>query len=47
VDVGGGRRGRGPAEVAEGDVLVTGMRGPLEEGWKGKVEAFAALIPVP
>ena len=39
--------GKGLVRVAEGRVLVTGMRGPLEEGWKGKVEAFAALIPVP
>jgi hypothetical protein len=39
--------GKGLVRVAEGRVLVTGMRGPLEEGWKGKVEAFAALIPSP
>jgi hypothetical protein len=38
-------QGRGLVKVAEGKVLVTGLKGPLEEGWKGKVEAFAALIP--
>ena len=34
------------AWVAEDKVLVTGMKGPLEEGWEKKVEAFAAGIPV-
>jgi hypothetical protein len=38
-------QGKGLVKVAEGKVLVTGMRGPLEEGWQRKVEAFAALIP--
>jgi menaquinone-dependent protoporphyrinogen IX oxidase len=38
--------GRGLVKIAEGKVLVTGMKGPLEEGWQKKVEAFAALIPV-
>ena len=37
--------GKGLVMVAEGRVLVTGLKGPLEEGWQGKVEAFAALIP--
>jgi len=32
-------------KVAEGKVLVTGLKGPLEEGWQKKVEAFAAQIP--
>lgn len=36
---------KGLKKVAEGDVLVTGMKGPLEEGWQKKVEAFAATIP--
>jgi multimeric flavodoxin WrbA len=35
---------KGMKKVAEGNVLVTGMRGPLEEGWQKKVEAFAAQI---
>jgi menaquinone-dependent protoporphyrinogen IX oxidase len=37
---------KGLVKVAEGKVLVTGMKGPLEEGWEKKVEAFAADIPV-
>lgn len=36
----------GLVEVAAEKVLVTGMKGPLEEGWKDKVEAFAARIEV-
>ena len=28
-------------------MFVTGLKGPLEEGWQHKVEAFAARIPVP
>jgi hypothetical protein len=31
-------------KVAEESVLVTGMKGPLEEGWQQKVGAFAAEI---
>jgi hypothetical protein len=26
--------------------LVTGMKGPLEEGWQAKVEAFAGRLPI-
>jgi multimeric flavodoxin WrbA len=37
---------KGLTKVAEGKVLVTGMKGPLEEGWQKKVEAFAAQIPM-
>jgi hypothetical protein len=37
---------KGLVKVAEGKVLVTGMKGPLEEGWQKKVEAFAAQIPM-
>ena len=37
-------QGKGLVKVAEGKVLVTGMKGPLEEGWQRKVEAFSALI---
>ena len=36
---------RGLVEVAEDKVLVTGMKGPLEEGWHQKVEAFVAKLP--
>ena len=32
--------------VAEGHVFVTAMKGPLEDGWQDKVEAFAARIPI-
>jgi hypothetical protein len=31
-------------KVAEGCVLVTGLKGPLEEGWQKKVEDFAATV---
>ena len=34
-------------KVAEGKILVTGLKGPLEEGWQKKVEAFAYQIPIP
>ena len=33
-------------EVAEGKVQVTEIKGPLEEGWQDKVEAFAGRIPI-
>jgi menaquinone-dependent protoporphyrinogen IX oxidase len=39
-------QGKGLVKVAEGKVLVTGMKGPLEEGWRKKVEDFASLIPL-
>jgi menaquinone-dependent protoporphyrinogen IX oxidase len=39
-------QGAGLVKVAEDKVLVTGLKGPLEEGWQKKVEAFAARIPV-
>ena len=35
---------KGLQKVAEEKVLVTGMKGPLEEGWQKKVETFAARI---
>ena len=38
-------QGKGLVEVAEDKVLVTGLKRPLEQGWKEKVEAFAARIP--
>lgn len=37
---------KGLIKVAEDKILVTGMKGPLEEGWQKKVEAFAALVPL-
>lgn len=37
-------RGKGLVEVAEGKVYVTGLKGPLEEGWREKVHAFAGRI---
>ncbi len=37
---------KGLVKVAESKVLVTGMKGPLEEGWQKKVEAFASQIPI-
>ncbi len=39
-------QGKGLAEVAEDKIQVTGIKGPLEEGWQHKVQAFAATIPV-
>jgi menaquinone-dependent protoporphyrinogen IX oxidase len=37
-------RGKGLVKVGEDRVLVTGLKGPLEEGWEMKVDAFAAAI---
>ena len=37
---------KGLVKVAEEKVLVTGLKGPLEDGWQKKVEAFAAKMPV-
>jgi menaquinone-dependent protoporphyrinogen IX oxidase len=39
-------QGKGLVEVAEDKVLVTRIKGPLEDGWQQKVAAFAARIPV-
>ena len=36
----------GLVKVAEDKVHVTGLKGPLEEGWQQKVAAFAARIPL-
>lgn len=38
---------KGLVKVAEDKVYVTGIEGPLEDGWQEKVDAFAALIPAP
>jgi hypothetical protein len=37
-------QGKGLVELAEEKVYVTGIKGPLEDGWRAKVAAFAALI---
>jgi hypothetical protein len=39
-------KAKGLVNVAEGKILVTGLKGPLEEGWQKKVEAFASQIPI-
>ena len=36
--------GKGLHKVADGAVLVTGLKGPLEEGWRTKVAAFADQV---
>ena len=38
--------GKGLVRIAEDKVYVTGLKGPLEEGWEKKVEVFAAQIPI-
>ena len=38
-------QGKGLVKVAEDKVFVTGLKGPLEEGWHQKVEAFVAKLP--
>jgi hypothetical protein len=38
--------GKGLAEVAEDKIQVTAIKGPLEEDWQHKAEAFAARIPI-
>ena len=35
---------KGLVSIAEDTVHVTAMRGPLEEGWQRKLQAFAARI---
>jgi menaquinone-dependent protoporphyrinogen IX oxidase len=37
-------RGKGLLEVAEDKVYVTGMKGPLEDGWQHKVDGFADQV---
>ena len=36
---------KGLVKVAEGKILVTGLKGPLQEGWQKQVEALASQIP--
>jgi menaquinone-dependent protoporphyrinogen IX oxidase len=40
-------QGKGLVEVAEDKIFVTGLKGPLEDGWHEKVEAFVARLPAP
>ena len=35
---------KGLVKVGEGKVIVTGLKGPLQEGWQNKVQAFASQI---
>jgi hypothetical protein len=37
---------KGMVKVADDKIYVTGMKGPLEDGWQKKVEAFVKQIPV-
>ena len=37
---------KGLVKVAQGRILVTGIKGPLEEGWQNKVGAFVSQIPI-
>ncbi len=37
---------KGLVKVAEEKVYVTGMKGPLEEGWEKKVAEFASRLPI-
>lgn len=37
---------KGLVKVAESKILVTGLKGPLEDGWQKKVEAFVSRIPI-
>ncbi len=39
-------QGKGLVEVTEDKILVTGVKGPLQEDWQQKVGAFAERIPV-
>ena len=39
-------RDAGMVEVAADKVLVTGTKGPLEDGWQAKVDAFADRLDV-
>jgi menaquinone-dependent protoporphyrinogen IX oxidase len=37
-------QGKGLVKVADDKILVTGLKGPLEEGWHKKVGAFIAQV---
>ncbi len=38
-------QGKGLVNVAEDKILVTGLKGPLEDAWQTKVEALVTRIP--
>ena len=38
--------GKGLVRVGEDKVCVTGLKGPLEDGWQQKVEAFVTSLPI-
>jgi len=38
-------KAKGLVKIAEDKVFVTGLKGPLEEGWQQKVESFAGRLP--
>jgi hypothetical protein len=35
---------KGLVHVAEATILVTGLKGPLEEDWRNKVQTFASIL---
>lgn len=35
---------KGLTKVAENKIFVVGIKGPLEDGWQGKVEQFASTL---
>lgn len=37
---------KGLVKVVEGKIQVIGIKGPLEEGWQKKIEAFVSQIPI-
>jgi hypothetical protein len=37
-------QGKGLVKVDEDKVLVTRVKGPLQDGWQDKVEAFVARL---
>jgi menaquinone-dependent protoporphyrinogen IX oxidase len=37
---------KGLVKVAEGKIFVTGLKGPLEEGWQKELEAFVSEVPI-
>jgi len=37
---------KGLVKVAEDKIFVTGIKGPLENGWQKEVEAFISRIPI-
>jgi len=40
-------QGKGLIRVLEDAVFVTGMKGPLADGWQQRVEHFVAGLPIP